>query len=278
MEVANGSLYDTQQITNNERSKTPSADVRMSLALPGEFPPSSMALVGPERAHVCTGPDNSTGQTTNPASETSTSPSHGVASGKEMAFYRDEDRSSRDAGFADSSNGEDLLHMAQIILELLRDLSTRNAEAHVKTTTGQQRRFHRFVQKAHRAKRWIYRSVQQTGLTMARQQIQMLEQGLDGQAEFSPVMAGDAGTLWALAQRYPLRIRIPSTLALVMRFLPEGVKRSINHRDRADVARVFVALVNRWLFEAGGEGALTTRGTMRQLASAEKSAKVVEAE
>lgn len=32
MEVANGPLYDTQQITNNERSKTPSADVRMSLA------------------------------------------------------------------------------------------------------------------------------------------------------------------------------------------------------------------------------------------------------
>ena len=277
MEVANGPLYDTQQITNNERSKTPSADVRMSLALPGEFPPSSMALVGPERAHVCTGPDNSTIQTI-PASEGWASPSHGVASGQEIAVYRDGERSSRDTGFADSSNGEDLLHMAQIILELLQELSTRNAEAHVKTTTGQPRRFHRFAQKAHRAKRWIYRSVQQTGLTMARQQIQMLEQGLDGQAEFSPVMAGDAGTVWALAQRYPLRIRIPSTLALVMRFLPEGVKRSINLRDRADVARVFVALVNRWLSEAGGEGALTTRGTMRQLASAEKSAKVVEAE
>lgn len=112
---------------------------------------------------------------------------------------------------------------------------------------------------------------------MARQQIQMLEQGLDGQAELSPVMAGDAGMVWALAQRYPCRIRVPSTLALVMRFLPEDVKQSINLCDRADVARVFVALVNHWLFEAGGEGALTTRGTMKQLPSAEKN-KVVEAE
>ncbi|OJJ51883.1 hypothetical protein ASPSYDRAFT_107410, partial [Aspergillus sydowii CBS 593.65] len=88
---------------------------------------------------------------------------------------------------------------------------------------------------------------------MARQQIQMLEQGLDGQAEFSTVMPGDAGTVRALTRRYPLRIRILSTLALVMRFLPEGVKQSINLRDRADVASVFVALVNHWLFEAGGE-------------------------
>ena len=181
-------------------------------------------------------------------------------------------------GFEDPSSGEDLLHMAKISLELLRELSTRNAEAQVKNTTGQQRRFHRFAQKAHRARRWIYRSVQQTGLIMARQQVQMLEQGLDGQAEFSPAMAGDAGTVRALTQRYPLRIRILSTLALVMRFLPEGVKQSINLRDRADVARVFVALVNRWLSEADGEGALATRGSMRQLASAEKSAKIVEAE
>ncbi|OJJ51885.1 hypothetical protein ASPSYDRAFT_52910 [Aspergillus sydowii CBS 593.65] len=113
---------------------------------------------------------------------------------------------------------------------------------------------------------------------MARQQVQMLEQGLDGQAEFSPVIAGDAGTVRALTQRYPLPIRILSTLALVMRFLPEGVKQSINLHDRADVARVFVALVNRWLSEADGEGALATRGSMRQPASAEKSAKIVEAE
>jgi len=176
----------------------------MSLALPGEFPPSSMPLVGPERAHVCTGPDNSTVQTTISASGRWTSPSHRVASGKEIVFYRDGERSSRDTGSEDPSNGEDLLHMAKITLELLRELPTRNAEAHVKTTTGHQRRFHRFAQKAHGARRWIYRSVQQTGLTMARQQIQMLEQGLDGQAEFSPVMAGDAGTVWALAQRYPL--------------------------------------------------------------------------
>jgi hypothetical protein len=63
-----------------------------------------------------------------------------------------------------------------------------------------------------------------------------------------------------------------------MRFLPEGVKRSINLRDRADVARAFMALVNHWLSEAGGEGALTSRETMRQLASAEKSAKILEAE
>jgi hypothetical protein len=63
-----------------------------------------------------------------------------------------------------------------------------------------------------------------------------------------------------------------------MQFLPEGFNRSINLRDRADVARIFVALVNHWLSEADGEGALTTRGTMRQLASAEESAKIVEAE
>lgn len=276
MEIVNGPLYNTQQITSNERSKTP-PDVRTSLALPGEFPPSSMALVGPERAHVCTGPDNSTIQTI-PASEGWESPSHGVASGKEIAVYRDGERSSRDTGFEDPSSGEDLLNMAKISLELLQELSARNAEAQVKNTTGQQRRFHRFAQKTHRARRWIYRSVQQTGLIMARQQVQMLEQGLDGQAEFSPVIAGDAGTVRALTQRYPLRIRILSTLVLVMRFLPEGVKRSINLRDRADVARVFVALVNRCLFEAGGEGALTTRGTMRQLPSAGKSAKVVKAE
>lgn len=274
MEVVNGPLYNTQQITSNERSKTPSSDVRMSLALPGEFPPSSMPLVGPERAHVCTGPDNSTVQTTISASGRWTSPSHGVASGKGIAFYRDEDRSSRDPGFEDPSNGEDLLHMAKITLELLRELPTRNAEAHVKTTTGQQRRFHRFAQKAHRARKWIYRSVQQKGLTMARRQIQMLEQNLDGPAEPSLAMARGAGTVWALAQRYPVCIRIPSTLALVMRFLPEGVQRSINLRDRAAVVRVFVALVNRWLSEAGGEGALTARGTMRQVASAEKSGKI----
>ncbi|KAI3120545.1 hypothetical protein CBS147326_9429 [Penicillium roqueforti] len=77
------------------------------------------------------------------------------------------------------SEQEDLMLQAKITLELLRELPTRNAEAHVKTTTGHQRRFHRFAQKAHGARRWIYRSVQQTGLTMARQQIQMLEQGLD---------------------------------------------------------------------------------------------------
>lgn len=63
-----------------------------------------------------------------------------------------------------------------------------------------------------------------------------------------------------------------------MRFLPEGVKQLINLCDRADVARVFVAQVNRWLSEADGEGALATRGSIRQLASAEKSAKVVKTE
>lgn len=113
---------------------------------------------------------------------------------KKIAFYRDGEGSSRDMGFEDPSSGEDLLYIAKISLELLRELSTRNAEAQVKNTTGQQRRFHRFAQKAHRARRLIYSSVQQTGLIMARQQIQMLEQGLDGQAEFSPAMAGDAGT------------------------------------------------------------------------------------
>ncbi|KAL4862647.1 hypothetical protein BDV12DRAFT_190285 [Aspergillus spectabilis] len=157
MEVAD-SPYNTQQTASNESSKTPPPDVRVSLALPGEFPPSDIALFGPERVH----------------------------------------------------------------------------------------------------------------------QVQMLEQSLDGQAEPSPAMARAAGTVWALAQRYPICIRIPSTLSLVMRFLPKGVKRSINLRDRADVARVFVALVNCWLSAGGGEGALTTRGTMRQLPKAEKSGKTVE--
>ncbi|KAL3468705.1 hypothetical protein BJX99DRAFT_110052 [Aspergillus californicus] len=110
-----------------------------------------------------------------------------------------------------------MLHMAKITFDLLRELSTRNAEAHVKPTTGQQRRLYRFAQKAHRARRWIYRSVQQKGLTVAWQQIQKLEQDLDGQAEPSPAMARGAGTVWALAQRYPICIPIPSTLALVMR-------------------------------------------------------------
>ncbi|GAB1206173.1 hypothetical protein APSETT445_004855 [Aspergillus pseudonomiae] len=119
--------------------------------------------------------------------------------------------------------------------------------------------------------------MQQKGLTIARQQIQKLEQNLDGQAEPSPAMAGGIGTVWALAQRYPISIRIPSTLALVMRFLPESVKRSINLRDRADLARVFVALVNCWLSEAGGEGALATWGTMKPLPEV-KPGKIVELE
>lgn len=170
-----------------------------------------------------------------------------------------------------------MLHMTKITLELLRGLSTRYAEAHVKITTNQQRRSQRFAQKARRARRWIYRSVQQKGLAIARQQIQKLEQNLDGQTEASPAMTGGAGTVWALAQRYPVSIRIPSTLALVWRFLPEGVKRSINLRDRADLARVFVALVKCWLSEAGGEGALATWGTMNQLPEA-RSGKIVEVE
>ncbi|KAL4860822.1 hypothetical protein BDV12DRAFT_208772 [Aspergillus spectabilis] len=113
---------------------------------------------------------------------------------------------------------------------------------------------------------------------MPSTQIQMLGRSLDGQAEFSPMMAGGARTVSARAPRDPFCNRIPPTLALVMRFLPEGVKWPINLRDRADVARVFVALVNHWLSGTGGEGALTSWGTMRQLASAEKPAKIVEAE
>ncbi|GKZ75155.1 hypothetical protein AnigIFM63309_003781, partial [Aspergillus niger] len=111
---------------------------------------------------------------------------------------------------------------------------------------------------AHRARRWLYRSGQQKGLAMARQQIQQLEKDLDGQAEPSPEMVGGARTILALAQRYPICIRIPSTLALVMRFLPDSIKRLLNLRDRADLARVLVALVKYWLSEAGGEAALTT--------------------
>ncbi|KAL3468661.1 hypothetical protein BJX99DRAFT_266002, partial [Aspergillus californicus] len=194
MEVADGP-YNTQQIANYESSKTPPSDVQMTLTSPGEFPPSNMALVCPERVHVCTGPDSSMVQNTTPAPERWISPSYGVESGKEIAFYRDRERSSGDTGFEDPSNGEDLmLHMAKITFDLLRELSTRNAKAHVEPTTGQQRRLYRFAQKAHRARRWIYRSVQQKGLTVARQQIQKLEQNLDGQAEPSPTMARGAGT------------------------------------------------------------------------------------
>ncbi|RAK84679.1 hypothetical protein BO79DRAFT_52137 [Aspergillus costaricaensis CBS 115574] len=87
--------------------------------------------------------------------------------------------------------------------------------------------------------------MQQKELTNARQQIEMLGRSLDGQ---------------------------------VMRFLPKGVKWSISLRDRADVARVFVALVKHWLSKTGGEEALTSWGTIRQLASAEKPAKIAEAE
>jgi hypothetical protein len=168
--------------------------------------------------------------------------------------------------------------MANVTLELLRRFSTRNAEDHVKSAAGQQWRFHRFTQKAHRARRWLYRSMQQKGLTIARQQIQMLARSLDGQAEFSPLMAGGVGTISARAPRDPSCNRTPPSLALVMRFLPDGVNRLINIRDRAEAARVFVALLNHWVSAAGGAGALTDMGTTRQLTSAEKSAKMVEAE
>ncbi|KAL3474406.1 hypothetical protein BJX99DRAFT_231589 [Aspergillus californicus] len=64
----------------------------------------------------------------------------------------------------------------------------------------------------------------------------------------SYTLAGGAdrgvGTVCARAPRYPLCIRVPPTLALVMRSLPEGVKRSIELHDRANLARVLVALVN----------------------------------
>ncbi|KAL2826171.1 hypothetical protein BJY01DRAFT_256079 [Aspergillus pseudoustus] len=136
MEATDGS-YNTQQIAINESIKTRPSDVQMSLALPGEFSPSNMALVCPGRVHICTGPDNSMVQNIILASARWISPSHGVASGKEIAVYRDGERSSRDTGFEDPSNGEDLmLHMVKITLELLRELSTRNAGAHVKTTTA----------------------------------------------------------------------------------------------------------------------------------------------
>ncbi|KAL2837036.1 hypothetical protein BJX68DRAFT_274280 [Aspergillus pseudodeflectus] len=107
-------------------------------------------------------------------------------------------------------------------------------------------------------------------------QIQILTRSLDGQAEFSPLMAGGAGTISALAPGDPSCNRTPPSLALVMRFLPDGVNRLINVRDRAEVARVFVALLNHWVSTAGGEGALTDLGTTRQLTSAEKSAKIID--
>ncbi|KAL3251045.1 hypothetical protein ABHI18_010873 [Aspergillus niger] len=105
-----------------------------------------------------------------------------------------------------------------------------------------------------------------------------LEQDLDGQSEPSPTMAGGARTILALAQRYPICIRIPSTLAPVMRFLPDRIKRLVNLHDRAGLARVFVALVRYRLSKAGGEVALTTWGTMKQPAKAEESGELVDIE
>ena len=275
-QVADG-WYNTQRTASNEGSKTPSSDVQMGLELPGESPASDIALAYED--HAFTGPNNSTAQSTIQASERKVSPFHGVASGKEIAFYRAKERSAGGTGFEDPFSGDDLmLHMAKITLELLQELSTRDAEVHAKTATGRRRRFHRFARKAHRASTWIYRSVQQKGLTIARQQIQNLERRLNGQAEPSPAMAGGARTEWALAQKHLICIRIPSTLALVMRLVPEGVKRSITRRSRADLAKVFVTLVNCWLSLADEEAALTTRGTVRQLASARRSDKIFEAE
>ena len=280
-QVADG-RYNTQRTASNKGSKTPSSDVRMGLALPGESPASDIALACQD--HGFTGPNNSTAQSTVQASERVVSPFHGLTSGKEIVLYRAKEDSAGGTGFEDPFNGDDLiLHMAEITLELLRELSTRDAEVHAKTTTGRRRRFHRFARKARRASKWIYRSVQQKGLTIARQQIQNLERRLNGQAEPSPAMAGGARTEWALAQKHPICIRIPSTLApstlaLVMRLVPEGVKRSIARRSRADLAKVFVTLVNCSLSLADEEAALTTRGTVRQLASARRSDKIFGAE
>ena len=275
-QVADG-RYNTQRTASNKGSKNPSSDVRMGLALPGESPASYIALACQD--HAFTGPNNSTAQSTVQASERVVSPFHGLTSGKEIVLYRAKEDSAGGTGFEDPFNGDDLiLHMAEITLELLRELSTRDAEVHAKTTTGRRRRFHRFARKAHRASKWIYRSVQQKGVTIARQQVQNLERNLNGQAEPSHAMAGGARTVWALAQRHPICIRIPSTLALVMRFVPEGIKRSISLRNRADLARAFVTLVNCWLSEAGEEAALTTRGTVRQLAGVRGSDKIFEAE
>lgn len=94
--------------------------------------------------------------------------------------------------------------------------------------------------------------MQQKWLAIARQQIQKLE-NLDGQAERLTEMADGPGPVWALAQRYPISIRIRSTLARVMRFLPDGVKRSINRCDRADLARAIMASIAGYLGMAGKE-------------------------
>ncbi|GLA55984.1 hypothetical protein AnigIFM63604_003473 [Aspergillus niger] len=278
MEVADGP-YNIQPSASNESPKTAPSGVRMSLGLPGEFPPSNMAIAYPERDIACTGSSNSDSldQDTFPAPE-SISPLHGVASGRRIAFYRDGKSSAIDMDVGNTYNEGDLiLHMANITLELLRELSTRNTEAHAEPTTGQQRRLHRFTQHAHRARRWLYRFAEQKGLAIARQQIQQLGQNLDNQAEPSPAMAGGARAIWVLAHRYPFRVRIPSTLALVMRFLPESIKRPINLRDREDLARAFVALARYWLSEASGEAALTTRGTTKQPAKAEEPGKSITA-
>ncbi|KAJ1713258.1 hypothetical protein NYO67_4580 [Aspergillus flavus] len=276
MEVTD-SPCNTQQIASNERAKAPPSDVRMCRALPGEILPSEEVLACLERANSCTASGNPTAKNTVLASGSRTSPLHGFASGKEVAFYRGGEPSTG-TSFEDLSSGDDLMiQMAEITLGLLRGLSTRKVETHAKAAIGPQRRSHRFAQKARRARRWIYRAVQQKGLAIARQQIQKLET-LDGQAERSTAMADGPGPVWALTQRHPISIRIPSTLARVMRFLPEGVKRSINRCDRADLARVIMALVNCWVSGDGGEGALTTWGSMRPLAGAETAGKIVEVE
>jgi hypothetical protein len=104
--------YDAQRIASSEDTKIPSSDGRRSLALLGEIPQSpslNMALNCHERVHACTGSDNSMVQNTIPALERWMSPSHGVASGKEIAFYCDGERSPRGTGFEDPSNREDLM-------------------------------------------------------------------------------------------------------------------------------------------------------------------------
>ncbi|GLA55981.1 hypothetical protein AnigIFM63604_003470 [Aspergillus niger] len=255
MEVANDPYNDQQTASNaNASSKTAPTGVRMSLGPPGEIPPSDMALAYPEQDTAC---------------------------GGEIAVYRDEESSATAMDVEDPSNGGGMiLHMANIItvLELLREPLTRKTKAQAKPTTRQQRRLYRFAQHAHRARRSLYRFAQQKGLAIARQQIQQLGQDLDGQAEPSPAMAGGTRTILALALRYPTCLRIPSTLALVMLFLPDRIKRLLNLHDRADLARVFVALVRYWLSKAGGEVALTTWGIMKQPAKAEESGKLVDIE
>ena len=92
--------------------------MQIGLELPGKSPALDIALAYEDYAF--TGSNNLTAQSTIQALERKVSPFHGVASGKEIAFYRTKERSVGGTGFKDLFSRDDLiLYMAKITLELL---------------------------------------------------------------------------------------------------------------------------------------------------------------